>query len=726
MASIHPLQPSGGGVRKQGKGIPIEVPTTARRLSNFSLHTSNPNLLTGSRDGGSIKRRSSTSSHHSNSFSVVGEIGSPSRQATDRGKKQTDIVLLSDEDEQKGLLVGAMKRRKTSVSSKSMLTPPTDQITSSTSVVSRMKKHLASSSTSLPSSGPLSKTESNLIASSELIPVAPAKIAASSVAPEQSITSVPSSRENIPLPPGSLSEKVLRLGMGTFPQASIKSVRLGSRVELTSPGMMIQFGPDRLILTIDKNITKISHENIKCVEYNMNGKPIIFALQTKESLPPESALEPYYDPDPGLLSGKARKIVLISDADAQDFVECCRRLERKKIPMRELPLDIVEKILVGHNKRHMTKEPSSSAMIPAKAQGQKKSADETLFMFPFKSSTKSKSIAVRVDDMSRLNDDEFLNDTLIEFGLKYIHASVENENRELADATYIFNSFFYERLVTKSGKGINYESVRSWTNKIDIFSKKFIIIPIHENVHWYLAIISNPGLLLSTENRIDTDADIDTTLNRKDETLTSLSSSPSSLSISETLSTTSGEAMRTNLLQDISFLASPRNRAKLRVDDEREQAERLPRSSAAAWVDPEKKPFIIVLDSLGSSHPSVFRSLRLYLQQELLTRKNIDRAIDSKDVPGKLAKCPQQENFCDCGLFLLHYAEVFLKHPDALLNGILNKSDDMSNYWAVGDLMLKREKYRQIMISLAEQYKAYLFSQQQIEKIKESGLHRAI
>jgi len=39
------------------------------------------------------------------------------------------------------------------------------------------------------------------------------------------------------------------------------------------------------------------------------------------------------------------------------------------------------------------------------------------------------------------------------------------------------------------------KSVESWTaNKgIDIFKKKLIFIPIHENSHWSLCVVVNPG-----------------------------------------------------------------------------------------------------------------------------------------------------------------------------------------------------------------------------------------
>ena len=107
-----------------------------------------------------------------------------------------------------------------------------------------------------------------------------------------------------------------------------------------------------------------------------------------------------------------------------------------------------------------------------------------LFMFPFQSSGKSKSIAVRAEDVSRLDEGEFLNDTLIEFGLKYdtipkcvlllrrfkgdtcfaqdvhspyffllscryIHSNLEKDDEDLNGKVHIFNTFFYQRLLAK-------------------------------------------------------------------------------------------------------------------------------------------------------------------------------------------------------------------------------------------------------------------------------------
>ncbi|KAF9077524.1 hypothetical protein BDP27DRAFT_1311195 [Rhodocollybia butyracea] len=100
-------------------------------------------------------------------------------------------------------------------------------------------------------------------------------------------------------------------------------------------------------------------------------------------------------------------------------------------------------------------------------------------------------------DFNRLLPDEYLNDTLIEFLLKLWHHELSVAQPELANQIHIFNSFFYKKLSSKKAVEEGYRSVQRWTSKFDIFDKKFIIVPINENLHWYLAIIYRPEHVLS-------------------------------------------------------------------------------------------------------------------------------------------------------------------------------------------------------------------------------------
>lgn len=95
-------------------------------------------------------------------------------------------------------------------------------------------------------------------------------------------------------------------------------------------------------------------------------------------------------------------------------------------------------------------------------------------------------------DLNRLRPHEFLNDTLIEFGLKLWLSDLRVQNPELAEQIHVFSSFFYKKLNNKKSLDEGYQSVKKWTSRVNIFSKKYIIVPINENLHWYLAIIYEP------------------------------------------------------------------------------------------------------------------------------------------------------------------------------------------------------------------------------------------
>ncbi|MCO5587696.1 hypothetical protein L7F22_041647 [Adiantum nelumboides] len=90
-----------------------------------------------------------------------------------------------------------------------------------------------------------------------------------------------------------------------------------------------------------------------------------------------------------------------------------------------------------------------------------------------------------------------VNDTLIELGLKYLLEDIKKRDPALYDSIYVFSSFFWKRF-TELGKERrqSYELVKKWTAKVDIFSKKYLVIPINENLHWYLAIVINPHYIL--------------------------------------------------------------------------------------------------------------------------------------------------------------------------------------------------------------------------------------
>lgn len=106
------------------------------------------------------------------------------------------------------------------------------------------------------------------------------------------------------------------------------------------------------------------------------------------------------------------------------------------------------------------------------------------------------SVSIYRSDLDVLEPGEFLNDSIIDFYLRYLFDRLDDFNR---GRIHIFNTFFYKKY-TLSGHDSKskYESVKKWTNDVDIFSQDFLIMPINENLHWKLLIFCFP-------NRVDVD-----------------------------------------------------------------------------------------------------------------------------------------------------------------------------------------------------------------------------
>lgn len=76
------------------------------------------------------------------------------------------------------------------------------------------------------------------------------------------------------------------------------------------------------------------------------------------------------------------------------------------------------------------------------------------------------------------------------------------------------------------------------------------------------------------------------------------------------------------------------------------------------------RPCILIFDSLaGTSRTRVVATLRDYLTCEYRSKLNDgnSRVFNKDNMPNYTVKVPQQNNFTDCGLFLLQYVEQFFK-----------------------------------------------------------------
>jgi Ulp1 family protease len=57
----------------------------------------------------------------------------------------------------------------------------------------------------------------------------------------------------------------------------------------------------------------------------------------------------------------------------------------------------------------------------------------------------------------------------------------------------------------------------------------------------------------------------------------------------------------------------------------------------------------------------VVATLREYLRIEYKHKEGRDRSFDKEDIRGTCPKVPQQNNFTDCGVYMLQYVESFFE-----------------------------------------------------------------
>lgn len=111
-----------------------------------------------------------------------------------------------------------------------------------------------------------------------------------------------------------------------------------------------------------------------------------------------------------------------------------------------------------------------------------------IFVYP---PGKRGSIRVTEEERGRLKEKLYLNDSLIDFYIKYLEKRYKKRRTSFTDNSMFFSSFFFGRLTQRSTKSIDYEGVKSWTKNIDIFSQKYVFVPICESYHWSLMVIVN-------------------------------------------------------------------------------------------------------------------------------------------------------------------------------------------------------------------------------------------
>ncbi|KAM5164923.1 sentrin-specific protease 6 isoform 2-T2 [Mantella aurantiaca] len=112
-----------------------------------------------------------------------------------------------------------------------------------------------------------------------------------------------------------------------------------------------------------------------------------------------------------------------------------------------------------------------------------------------------------------------------------------------------------------------------------------------------------------------------------------------------------------------------------------------------------KQPCILLMDSLrGPSRSTVVKTLREYLEVEWEVKKGTKRSFSKEVMKGSNPRVPQQNNFSDCGVYILQYVESFFENPIQSFDLPMNLTD----WFPQQRMKTKREEIRNLILTLQE------------------------
>ncbi|KAG8788188.1 hypothetical protein FRC20_006438 [Serendipita sp. 405] len=381
---------------------------------------------------------------------------------------------------------------------------------------------------------------------------------------------------------------------------------------------------------------------------------------------------------------------------------------------------------------HSTEVPSRKTRSTRAKDSKSADNDEIILVYPF---TGAGGIQITRGEHHRLEPGGYLNDTLIEFGLRLWIETVKQRDPDLAEQIHIFSPFFYKKLKNKNFEA-GYNAVRKWTSKVDIFTKRYLVVPINdsERVHWYLAIILYPENVLrmgvSDQEQVQTpkypDEDTEMTDATDNEPLflqedqKDVSTPPARVSSGaaspmgspQPLDTEEGQKEAEEVEEELKEVGTPDSGFSPHelTNFTTEELDELDNGEVdESWKLLQDCTYLLIFDSLGGRHPATFKNLKQYLAYEARHKRGIE-IEDVDQIQHKQVKSPVQPNYCDCGVYVIQTAQTFLENADAFFQRLMDKKDPLTDHhqlWREERFGTKRQELLDNISSISEYWKQW-------------------
>jgi len=307
-------------------------------------------------------------------------------------------------------------------------------------------------------------------------------------------------------------------------------------------------------------------------------------------------------------------------------------------------------------------------------------------------------VSVTNEDYNCLEAEQFLNDVIIDFYLKYLQFGEFKNIDQMLNRTHIFTTYFYKRLTTRpngnskgkahpvednpnlSAADKRYDRVKKWTKKVDLFEKDFIVFPINEHAHWFVCIICFPGQ--SGCQKFEDGSPCETPPPRERKPKRKSRKGPLTIGSTTIIPLKGSGGPEADIRYTLEDDGSDRDEAEASDDDMEDEEEPEKKTdgdngeSEGGLKDgdpnenrePLRRPCILIFDSLkGSSKARTCQTLRDYLTCEWKAKQlpagKEERVFTTQNMPGCGPAVQQQPNFSDCGIYLLQYVQSFFRDP---------------------------------------------------------------
>jgi hypothetical protein len=334
---------------------------------------------------------------------------------------------------------------------------------------------------------------------------------------------------------------------------------------------------------------------------------------------------------------------------------------------------------------------------------------------------------VEYSDLSRLDPGEYLNDSIIWFYMRWL----EEKHTPRPNQVYFFNTHFYSALTGATKSRISHKAVERWTRNVDLFTYDFLVVPVHENSHWYVAIVCNlPNLARILEE--DELVEIDKPEPAIEPRSAALSTQVFGILKGQSSVDEDDERPRLEKKHSDLEMHDPIYSDELQQDLSPARVHEggvfqhsrvhSPVGRKKRRPAPRKKfntnePIIVILDSLHTPHQQTIQNLKDYLIAEAMSKRSMEITRDSIKGANLKHGIPAQDNFSDCGVYVCGYIDKFMRNPKEFGRKMLAQEFDEVADWPEMNPSTMRRGIKDVLLHIAKE--------QQEERVKEKQKKKA-